>query len=91
VKIGIVSVGKLKEKYLKEGIGEYKKRLSRYCSIEMVEVDDESAPENLSTALEEKVKKTEAERILKHVRQGSFVIVMDVKGKKLSSMGLRRR
>jgi 23S rRNA (pseudouridine1915-N3)-methyltransferase len=85
VKISIISVGKLKEKYLKEAISEYKKRLSRYCNFEIIEVDDDRAPENLSNALIEKVKKSEAEKILKNIRQGSFIIAMDVKGKSLSS------
>jgi 23S rRNA (pseudouridine1915-N3)-methyltransferase len=85
MKVSIVCVGKLKEKYFKDGIDEYKKRLGRYCSFEIIEIPDEVAPENLSKALEEKVKKTESDRILKQVKAGSFVIVMDVKGKRLTS------
>jgi len=87
LKITIIAVGKLKEKYLKEGIAEYSKRLSRFCDLNIIEVADEQAPENLSSAQEEQVKKREAERILKRVSSGSFLIVLDVKGKKLDSEG----
>jgi 23S rRNA (pseudouridine1915-N3)-methyltransferase len=91
LRICIVSVGKLKEKYLKDAIAEYRKRLSRYCSIEIIEVDDMKVPENLSYALEEKAKKTEADRIQKHIRQGSFVVAMDIKGETLSSEGFAKK
>lgn len=81
MKITLVVVGKLKEKYLKEGISEYSKRLSRFCELQIVEVDDEQAPENLSEAQEVQVKRKEAERILKKVKDGSALIVLDLKGK----------
>ena len=64
MKITIITVGKLKEKYLKQGIAEYTKRLSAYANIELVEVPDEKAPENLSTADMDIVKQKEGERIL---------------------------
>ena len=85
MKVRIVCVGKLKEKYLKEAIDEYKKRLGRYCSFDIIEVEDEMAPDKLSPALEERVKKTETDRILKQVRAGSFLVIMEVKGKRMSS------
>jgi 23S rRNA (pseudouridine1915-N3)-methyltransferase len=66
--ISIISVGKLKEKYLKDGIDEYKKRLSRYCSIDIIEVPDEKAPENLSEKEEEQIKIKEGQAILKYVK-----------------------
>jgi 23S rRNA (pseudouridine1915-N3)-methyltransferase len=83
--ISIISVGKLKEKYLKEGIEEYKKRLSRYCTIEIIEVPDEKAPENLSIKEEEQVKEKEGQAILKHIKDNTYVIALDIKGKMLSS------
>ncbi|HHW48385.1 MAG TPA: 23S rRNA (pseudouridine(1915)-N(3))-methyltransferase RlmH [Clostridiaceae bacterium] len=85
MKITIVAVGKLKEKYLREGIAEYSKRLSRFCDLQIIEVADEQAPDNLSSAQEEQVKKKEAGRILKRISSGSLLIVLDVKGKKLDS------
>ncbi|HOQ00394.1 MAG TPA: 23S rRNA (pseudouridine(1915)-N(3))-methyltransferase RlmH [Acetivibrio clariflavus] len=85
MKLTVVAVGKLKEKYLKEGINEYSKRLSRFCELQVIEVEDEQAPENLSVSQEEQVKRREAERIIKRVKEGSVLIVLDLKGKKLSS------
>jgi len=85
MKLTVVAVGKLKEKYLKEGINEYSKRLSRFCELQVIEVEDEQAPENLSASQEEQVKRREAERIIKRVKEGSVLIVLDLKGKKLSS------
>jgi len=85
MKLTIVAVGKLKEKYLKEGINEYSKRLSRFCELQIIEVEDEQAPENLSASQEKQVKKREAERIMNKVKEGSVLIVLDLKGKKLSS------
>lgn len=83
--ITIISVGKLKEKYLKLGIDEYSKRLSRYAKLSLVEVPDEKAPENLSKAEEKIVKDKEGEGILKHIKEGTYVIALDLKGKMLSS------
>ena len=85
MKISIIAVGKLRERYLKEGILEYGKRLSRFCDLEIVEVEDEQTPENLSPSLEQQVKKKEAERVLKRLKDGSKLIALDVKGKKLDS------
>lgn len=87
MKISIICVGKIKEKYLKEGIGEYSKRLSRYCGLQIIEVDDEQAPESLSTAQETQVKRKESERIMAKLKEGAFLIVLDVKGEKASSEG----
>jgi 23S rRNA (pseudouridine1915-N3)-methyltransferase len=83
--ISIISVGKLKEKYLKDGIDEYKKRLSRYCSIDIIEVMDEKAPESLSLKEEQQIKEREGQSILKHVKDSAYVVCLDLKGKMLSS------
>lgn len=83
--IKIISVGKLKEKYLKLGIDEYSKRLSRYVKLNIVEVADEKAPENLSHMEEKIIKNKEGQGILKHVKEGNYVIALDLKGKMLSS------
>ena len=91
MKIQIVSVGKLKEKYLKEGIGEYTKRLSSYCQLEIIEVADEPAQERLSLAEGEQVKVKEGERILKQIKEDSFVFVLELQGKALSSEELAEK
>ena len=83
--ISIITVGKLKEKYLKLGIDEYSKRLSRYAKLKIVEIPDEKAQENLSPAEEKIVKSKEGEGILKHIKEGTYVIALDLKGKMLSS------
>lgn len=85
MKITIISVGKLKEKYLKQGIAEYLKRLSAYAKVDIVEVADEKAPENMSEAEMEEVKRKEGERILSHVQQDTYVITLEINGKMISS------
>jgi 23S rRNA (pseudouridine1915-N3)-methyltransferase len=87
MKVTIIAVGKLKDRYLKEGTGEYTKRLSRFCDLQMVEVDDEQAPDTLSPAQEEQLKKKEAVKISSKLKEGTFLIVLDVKGEKKSSEG----
>lgn len=83
--IAIVSVGKLKEKYLKMGIEEYSKRLGSYAKIDLIEVADEKAPENLSDADMEIVKKKEGERILAKIGADTYVIALAIEGKMKSS------
>ena len=83
--ITIVSVGKLKEKYLKMGIDEYTKRLSSYAKIDFVEVPDEKAPEQLSDAEMELVKKKEGERILAKINDGTYIIALALDGKMKTS------
>jgi len=85
VNISIVTVGKLKEKYLKLGIEEYTKRLSSYSKIEIIEVPDEKAPEILSDAEMLQVKKKEGERILAKVPADAHVIALAIEGKQKSS------
>jgi len=78
----------MKESYLKDGIKEYSKRLSRFCDADIIEVADQRAPDNLSPAQEDQVKKLEGEGILKKIRPGSIIIAMDIMGVKLNSIGL---
>ncbi|AOH57350.1 23S rRNA (pseudouridine(1915)-N(3))-methyltransferase RlmH [Peribacillus muralis] len=85
MKITIMTVGKLKEKYLKQGIAEYAKRLGAYATIELVEVPDEKAPENLSAADMEIVKQKEGERILAKISPDTYVITLEINGKQLTS------
>ena len=83
--ITIISVGKLKEKYLKLGIEEFSKRLSKYCKLDMIELDDEKCPENLSERDMEIVKNKEGQKILSKVKSNSYVIALAIDGKNLSS------
>nr|WP_285851982.1 23S rRNA (pseudouridine(1915)-N(3))-methyltransferase RlmH [Sporosarcina luteola] len=85
VNITIVSVGKLKEKYLKMGIEEYAKRLGAYAKIDLVEVPDEKAPESLSEADMEIVKKKEADRILAKINSDAYVVALAIEGKMKTS------
>ena len=83
--ITIVSVGKLKEKYLKQGIEEYTKRLNSYAKMQLIEVADEKAPETLSDADMEIVKKKEADRILAKIAPDAHVIALAIDGKMKTS------
>ena len=85
MKITVITVGKIKEKYLKDAIAEYSKRLSKYCKLEIVEVADEKTPDNASDIVEDAIRSKEAERILKHVKDDAFVITLEINGKQLSS------
>lgn len=85
MKITVIGVGRLKEKYWQAAIDEYSKRLSKYVKLDIIEVPDEKAPENLSAAEEEIVKKNEGERILKNIKDGAYVIALAINGKMLSS------
>jgi len=83
--ITIISVGKLKEKYLKQAVEEYSKRLQRYCKLDIIELNDEKTPDNASPKEEQQIKEKEGQAILKAIKDNSFVIALDLKGKMLSS------
>ena len=85
VKINIVAVGKIKEKFLREGIDEFLKRLSRYAKVKIVEVADEKIPVNPSEADLEAVKKREADKIKKYLTGNSLVVALAIQGKQKSS------
>ncbi len=88
MKITILAVGKLKEKYWKQAISEYEKRLSAYSKIEIIEVPDEKAPENMSDKEIEQVKEKEGQRLLAKIKPQATVITLEIQGKMLSSEGL---
>mgnify|MGYP000426006978 FL=1 len=85
MKIKIVTVGKLKEKYLKDGIAEYTKRISRFAKLEMIELTDEKTPDKASELENKKILETEGARILSKVGERDFVVVLAIEGKTLSS------
>jgi len=85
MKITIVAVGKIKEKYLSMGIAEFVKRLTPYCRLSIIEVDEERMPDSPSDAEKVKVLTREGERMMKHIKDGTHLIVLDVIGKQASS------
>ncbi|WP_078432180.1 23S rRNA (pseudouridine(1915)-N(3))-methyltransferase RlmH [Metabacillus halosaccharovorans] len=88
--ISIITIGKLKEKYLKQGIDEYLKRLTSYAKMEIIELPDEKAPENLSEIEMEQVKEKEGERILSKISDDTHVIALAIEGKMKSSEQLAK-
>lgn len=84
MKITVIAVGRIKEKYLKDAIDEYSKRLSKYVNLEIIEIPDEKAPETLSTAQEIKVKDEEGQKILKNIKDG-VIVALAIEGKQMKS------
>ena len=89
--IKIVSVGKIKEKYLQDGIAEYAKRLSRYCRVTFVQVPDEKTPEKAPEAVRTGILRTEGERILQKIREQDYVIALAIEGKMPDSVELSQK
>lgn len=85
MKIKIICVGKIKEKYLKDGIAEYQKRLSRFTQFEIIELTDEKTPEKASQAENEKIMEKEANRILSKIGNRDYVIALAIEGKQYAS------
>lgn len=83
--IDIICVGKLKENYLKEAINEYSKRLSKYCKLNIIELQDESLPSKINDTTIDDIKNKECKKIMEHIKSGSYVISLDLKGKQFSS------
>lgn len=91
MKVSIIAVGKIKEKYIQSGIDEFSKRLRTDVKFEVIEVPDEKAPERLSEKEMEQIKQKEGERIEKKIKAGDYVIVLERQGKMLSSEQLAER
>ena len=91
MKITLRTVGKIKEKYLKDAIAEYSKRLSKYCKLEIIEVADEKTPDNASEVVENVIRDKEGERLLKYVKDDAFVITLEIKGKMMTSEELAEK
>ncbi len=86
MKIRILCVGKIKEKFMREALGEYSKRLSRYIKLEIAEVADEKTPDNASEREELQIRDKEGERLLKLIRQEDYVIALAIDGKMYDSV-----
>lgn len=91
MKISIVCVGKIKEKFYVDAIREYEKRLSRYCKLEICEVADEKTPDKAGEALEEQIKEKEACRMEKYLFDDAYVIALAIDGKMLDSVELSEK
>ena len=83
--IDVICVGKIKEQYLKDAISEYSKRLSKYCSLNILELPDEQVPNNLSDKLCENIKQVESSNIISHFKKDSYIICLDLNGKQYTS------
>jgi 23S rRNA (pseudouridine1915-N3)-methyltransferase len=83
--INIVCVGKVKEDYLKSAIAEYSKRLSKYCNLNIIELQDEKVPDKLNDNIINEIKQKEADAMLAKIKKDSYVICLDLKGKELTS------
>lgn len=90
MKLTILCVGKLKEKYWQAAIAEYCKRLSRYCKLTIVEVADEKTPENMSSKEEKIVRQKEGERLLQAIKEDDMVVALAIDGKETTSEGFSR-
>ncbi len=90
MKITILCVGKVKEKFYRDAIGEYQKRLSRYCKLEIVEVADEKTPDGASETVENQIKEKEGNRILSKIREEDYVIALAIDGKMQDSVELSK-
>ena len=91
MEIRIISVGKIKEKYLNEGIAEYAKRLSRYCKLTFCQAADEKTPDGASDAVNEQIKATEGQRLMKYIRDRDYVIALAIDGKMLDSVEFSKK
>lgn len=85
MKIKLVTVGKLKEKYLKDGIAEYTKRLSRFSKLEIVELADEKTPDKASEVENQQILEKEGNRILAKISEREFVVALAIEGKQFAS------
>ncbi|HIR93357.1 MAG TPA: 23S rRNA (pseudouridine(1915)-N(3))-methyltransferase RlmH [Candidatus Egerieimonas intestinavium] len=91
MKITVIAVGKIKEKYLRDAIAEYAKRLSKYCKLELLEVADEKTPDAASPAVERSIRQKEGERILRYVREDAYVVTLEIGGQMLDSVEFSRK
>ena len=91
MKITLITVGKIKEKFYTDAIAEYSKRLSRYCKLEIIQVADEKTPDNASDVVENQIKDKEGERILSNITDGAYVITLAIEGKMLDSVELSEK
>ena len=88
--INIICIGKIKEKFFKDAINEYSKRLSKYCKLNILELPDEKIPEKTNLNIENDIKSKECNNIINHIKKDSYIICLDLKGKELTSEELSK-
>ena len=91
MRITVVAVGKLKEKFYGQAVAEYAKRLGRYCKLEILQVADEKTPDGASEAAERQIREKEGKRILAQIKDGAYVIALAIEGQMLTSEGLAEK
>lgn len=91
MKISIVCVGKIKEKFYRDAIAEYSKRLSKYCKLNIIEVEDEKTPDKASDKVCEQIMQKEATRIASHISDDAYVIALAIEGKKFDSVAFSKK
>ena len=91
MKIKIICVGKIKEKFFQMAIDEYSKRLSRYCKLEIIEVADEKTPDGCSEVVKEQIKAKEGERINSYIKDDDYTIALAINGKNLDSVAFAEK
>jgi 23S rRNA (pseudouridine1915-N3)-methyltransferase len=89
--IRILTVGKIKEKYFRDAIEEYRKRLGRYCTVNFIQVEDEKTPDGAAPALEDQIRRTEGQRLLKHLKEDDYVIALAIEGENPDSEEMARQ
>ncbi|WP_049728345.1 23S rRNA (pseudouridine(1915)-N(3))-methyltransferase RlmH [Dorea sp. D27] len=89
--ITILAVGKVKERFYRQAVDEFKKRLGRYCRLDIIEVQDEKTPDKAGEALECQIKEKEAMRLLKHIKETDYVITLEIDGEQPDSAVLSRK
>ena len=85
MRITVLCVGKVKEKFYRDALAEFEKRLGRYCRLEILEVADEQTPDGAGPALEEQIREKEGARLLSRIKEGQFVCTLEIQGKKMTS------
>ena len=88
MKITLITVGKIKEKYLKDAIAEYSKRLSKYCKLDIIEVSDEKTPDQASETVEEGIRSKEGEKILRYIKDDMYVITLEI-AERIEKLGIQ--
>ena len=91
MKITIISVGKIKEKYLNDAINEYEKRISKFAKVDNIILPDEATPDNASKAMEAQIIDTESKRIIKAISKNSYIVVLDIKGEEIDSVTFSKK
>ena len=89
--VTLIVVGKNKEKFFREAVDEYSKRLSKFCKLNIIEVEDEETPASSSDSFDSQIKDKEGERILKKIPSSAFVFTLEIDGKKFDSVSFSRK